>query len=96
MKMKMKMRNQQEYSYYAKRAQVIILAIGVGVMIFKTCMGYGHLELHFHSSEWDAEQKMRESREPLVEEYRLLNPDASEEEAKEVEEEILQGKRMTA
>jgi hypothetical protein len=90
-KTKVKMRNAQNYSYVAKILQIIVILVATALVLFKVCFLDAHVDLHFHSLEWEAEQHMREAREPLVQEWHLQNPDASEETSLEVDEKIRQG-----
>jgi len=73
-----------------KVLQLTVVVIVLGLLLFKTCFCHAHVDLHFHSIEWEAEQHMREDREVLVEEWHLQNPDASE----EGDERIRQGKEF--
>ncbi len=86
-----KMRSQQEYSYWMKRAQIIVILVACAFFLFKGFELLAHVDLHFHSIQWEHEQQQREVREPQVEEWNLQHPDASEAEAKEAESLILQG-----
>ena len=76
---KFRVRSQQRYSYLIKVLQLTAVVVALGFLLFKTCFCHAHVDLHFHSVDWDAEQEMREAREVLVEEFHLQNPDASEE-----------------
>ena len=76
---KTRVESAQKYSYIMKVLQLVAVLVVLGILLFKTCRCHAHVDLHFHSIEWEEEQKMREAREVLVEEWHLQNPDASEE-----------------
>lgn len=88
---KFRVKSQQRYSYIIKIAQIVVICLGVGMLIFKSCCCEAHVDLHFHSIEWEGEQHMREGREVHVEEWHQLNPDANKEESKEGDERIRGG-----
>lgn len=87
----LRVQSAQKYSYVIKVLQLAVVLITLAIFLFKFCCVYAHVDLHFHSIEWEAEQKMREDRESLVEEWHLQNPGASEEGSKEVDERIRSG-----
>ena len=76
---KTRVESAQKYSYIIKILQLTAILVALGFFLFKTCFCHAHVDLHFHSIEWEAEQHMREDREALVEEWHLQNPEASEE-----------------
>lgn len=80
----------QKYSYVVKILQLVVVLITLALFLFKFCCAYAHVDLHFHSIEWEAEQHMREAREVLVEEWHLQNPETSG----EGDENIRQGKEF--
>lgn len=87
----LRVKSAQKYSYIIKILQLTAIVVALGFFLFKSCFCHAHVDLHFHSIEWDAEQEMREAREVLVEEWHLQNPGVSEETSKEVDERIRQG-----
>lgn len=86
----LRVKSAQRYSYVMKILQLGAIVLGLGFFLFKTCFCHAHVDLHFHSIEWEAEQHMREAREVLVEEWHLQNPETSG----EGDENIRQGKEF--
>lgn len=87
-----RIQSQQQYSYYMKRAQITVILIALIFFGVHATKLFSHLDLHFHSIEWEAEQEEREKRKPQVEEWNTMNPDATKEEKDEAEADILEGK----
>lgn len=82
----------QKHSYYMKRLQLIAIMGAAGFLLFKAYKSYAHVELHMHSLEWEQIQRDREERQKTADDYRNQREDLSDEQFKEIEKDILEGK----
>ena len=89
--------NQAKYSYWMKRGQLIAIGIGIGIIIFSMVKVYGHVELHMDRPfEQYYEDMQKEDRDWAKEVDRQWYPDRTEQERKEVDKEIDQGRATFA
>lgn len=89
--------NQAKYSYGMKIAQLIAIGVGMGLIFLTVIKVYGHVELHMDRPfEQYYEDAHREDRDWAKEVDRQWYPDRTEQERRDVDKEIEQGKASFA
>lgn len=73
-----------DYPYYMKRLQITAILILVAVLLYKAIRAEAHVDLHWHSIRWEAEQRAREEQRERTEEYIRQRPDLSEAEKEDI------------